>query len=136
MSQVGEGNESYSAIAKFLAALAVGDAGALTQEQALNAKSQSQQPAIVEGGLQIQFSRGLNASRLEVLRKIGSSCMTCPLGQRPVIQFINQDTGGTPVLMPADTKAGAHSKSLAGYRFASPLPGIRSKPAFQAFSCW
>ncbi len=57
---------------------------------------------------------GLNASRLEALRKIGASCMTCPVGQRPVIQFINQDTGGTPVLMPGDTKAGARSKSLAG----------------------
>ena len=57
---------------------------------------------------------GLNASRLEALRKIGSSCTTCPLGQRPVIQFINQDTGSRPVLIPGDTKAGAHSKSLAG----------------------
>ena len=59
MSQIGEGSESYSAIGKFLAALSVEDAGALTQVQALNAKSQSQQPAIVDGGLQIQLSRGL-----------------------------------------------------------------------------
>jgi hypothetical protein len=59
MSQVSEGTESYSAIGKFLAALSVEDAGALTQVQALNAKSQSQQPAIVEGGLQIELSRGL-----------------------------------------------------------------------------
>gem|GEM_PF-2316732 len=58
MRQVGKGTESYSAIGKFLAALSVEDAGALTQVQALNAKSQSQQPVIVEGGLQIQLSRG------------------------------------------------------------------------------
>lgn len=60
MNQVGEGSESYGAIGKFLAALSVEDAGALTQVQALNAKSQSQQPVIVDGGLQIELSRGLN----------------------------------------------------------------------------
>ena len=59
MNQVGEGTESYSNIGKFLAALSVEDAGALTQVQSLNAKSQSQQPVIIEGGLQIQLSRGL-----------------------------------------------------------------------------
>lgn len=59
MNQVGEGTESYSNIGKFLAALSVEDAGALTQVQSLNAKSQSQQPAIVDGGLQIKLSRGL-----------------------------------------------------------------------------
>ncbi len=63
MSQVGQGSESYGAIRKFLAALSVQDSGALAQVQALNAKSQSQQPAILEGerqgGLQIVLSRGL-----------------------------------------------------------------------------
>lgn len=59
MNQVGEGTESYSNIGKFLAALSVEDAGVLTQVQSLNAKSQSQQPVIIEGGLQIQLSRGL-----------------------------------------------------------------------------
>lgn len=74
---------------------------------------------------------GLNASRLDALRKIGSSCMTCPLGQRPVIQFTNQDTGSRPVLIPGDNKAGAHSKSLAGsICFTSAGTSIEARVSF------
>ncbi len=57
---------------------------------------------------------GLKPAKLDALRRIGSSCMTCPVGQRPVIESINQDTGGEAVLVPGDTKAGSHSKTLAG----------------------